>query len=168
MKIWQLPILLLMLSCSNLEDVLDSDIRISAKYIVLDEEFSKSNFNCSDKVLPFSQMDKYSCSFQLAGNEYNIKEKFVLDSLGYLHGYWHYKSEGPIIYSKDELKADANLLNYIKGNNLYVKVLEGGTQVVDSGDTLNIERFFPEEGLIFIERTSELLKSRKRIILKYK
>ncbi|MEP2446242.1 MAG: hypothetical protein ABJI69_03355 [Balneola sp.] len=140
--------------------------KIIAKYVVLDEELSPSHYNCQDEVKEFLKMDKLDCSFLVDKQEFDILEKFVLDNNGQLKEYWNYKPMGPLTYELKDLRADQKFSDMIGVEK--IKINSSPEQVFDSGDTLEIEKIYHKEKLIFVERTSELRKKNLRLIFEFK
>ena len=160
--------ILLIFGCNTVENNLHVENTIIAKYELLDEELSPKRMNCEEKTLDFLRMGKFDCSFKLENREFDIEKKFVLDELGNGNEYWNYLSEGPVIYTLTELKADKNLFESLSIEKINVSIAKNGLQINDSGETLNIERIYKAEKLIFVVRNKETLKNNKRIIYQYK
>ena len=158
----------LIFGCNTSENKLQLENTIVAKYELLDEELSPKHKNCEERIVDFLRMGKYDCSFKLDNYEFDIEKKFVIDELGNINEYWNYLSEGPVIYTLAELKSDKNLFESLSIKKTNVSISKNGLQINDSGETLNIERIYKTEKLIFVVRNKETLKNNKRIIYQYR
>ena len=143
----------------------EPELKIVAKYIVLDEELSPDHVKCEDEIKEFLKMDDLDCSFLLDNQEFDIEEKFVLDNNGQLKEYWNYKPMGPLTYDLKDLKADQKFSDLIGAGN--IRITSSSDYIFDSGDTLKIEKIYQEEKLIFVERTSELRNKHRRLIFEF-
>jgi hypothetical protein len=155
-------------NCSESKEEILTNSQIIAKYEVLDEGLSPKITNCEGEIKSFDKMNKNDCSFTLEGLEFDIEEKYFIDSLGNLKDYWRYKSEGPMVYRLNDLKSDRAILDFFEIEKLNIKIIENGKRVVDTYDTLKIEKVFPKEYLFFVERSSEMKKNKRRLIFEYK
>jgi hypothetical protein len=127
---------------------------------VFDESVSLNHRNCEGEVKSFDDMDS-DCSFKLDNKEFDIIEKMKLDDQGNLKEYWVYKSEGPLIYSREDLKQDQKLSESINADRLNVQLL-GTTKIIDTGDTLTIERIY--QNVVFAVRDQEMLNKHVRYL----
>lgn len=157
------------ISCNQIkQESLASNIQIITKYQTLDEERSPNHHKCSEEIKTFTKMDKYDCSFRLGNFEFDIEKKFNLDESGNLREYWTYLPEGPLTYNLTQLKSDPKFLKSIGGTELNIHLLENNNQIIDKGDTLTIEKIFPNEKLILIEKKGNTKINGRRIIFLYK
>jgi hypothetical protein len=143
----------------------ESEFKIVAKYVVLDEELSPDHVKCVEEIKEFLKMDVNDCSFLLDNKEFDIEEKFVLDNSGQLKEYWRYKPMGPLTYDLEDLRSDKKFSDMIGADK--IKINSSPDQIFDSGDTLIIEKIYHEEKLIFVERKSELKNKQRRLIFEF-
>lgn len=122
---------------------------ITSKMVVLDSRKGTTPRYCIGESKKLEEMNEYDCSFLVNDVEYILKEKFLFGKKGQLNEYWTYKSEGPIIYSFEELKNDSAFLEFIGGALQSVKISDG--LLIDSGDTLTISKLLPVQKMIFVE-----------------
>lgn len=145
-----LVLLVLNLSCVENKTELAQASKITVKYSVLNEEISPNFINCSDKSIPFSERQENDCSFSIGNYEFDIKEKYLIDERGNLKEYWRYLSEGPLTYTIDELNQDLKFKNSLNIDDFKVGVANNGSEIIDSKDTLKIERVFKSAQLILM------------------
>ncbi|WP_338767973.1 hypothetical protein WAF17_06810 [Bernardetia sp. ABR2-2B] len=160
--------LLFLFSCTaNQGDyTIPTDAYIVAKFVVLDEKLSPKNQNCVAEINNFKKFDFHKhCSFLLEEMEFDIDEQYIFDKSGELIGYLDYKSEGAIIYSWENSE---NLSDWdsLYQNNKH-SFLEDKKYIIDSSDTLEIERIFSDEKLIFTKRTQKQIEDSRRVIYQY-
>ena len=77
-------------------------------------------------------------------------------------------AEGPLTYNIQELKSDEKFLESIGGSELNITFLKDGIHILDKGDTLEIEKIFPEQKLILIKQSEEMEKDGRRLLFEYK
>lgn len=148
----------------NIENNLPEKIKLISRFNSI-EQTADNGFNyCSHEIKPFEKMDTLDCAFKLDQMEYYLRDKYNYDSEGNLSSYWSYKSEGPLIYSKEQLKNDPKFLEYINGNSLSIRI--SNNQIIESKDTFEIERIFREEKLIFVAKKNEI-NAKFQIIYQY-
>lgn len=161
-------IALLSLGCIRPQAPIKSSMVITARMQVLDEVRSPNHRKCSEEVKPYLQMGPYDCSFVLGKMEFDLEYKYVLNEAGRLKEYWRYLPEGPLIYSYEKLQNDPQYFSSIGGDQVYATFLPGTRQVIADGDTLDIERIFPEEKVIMTQRTPEQKNSGRRLLFTYR
>jgi hypothetical protein len=168
-KIQLIIILFLTIGCGGQGGYkLNDNTQIIAKYQTLDEIRSPNHSKCSDIVMDFKKMGEYDCSFKVDKYEFDIEKKFVLDKNGNVKEYWTYLAEGPLTYNIQELKSDEKFLESIGGSELNITFLKDGIHILDKGDTLEIEKIFPEQKLILIKQSEEMEKDGRRLLFEYK
>jgi hypothetical protein len=140
--------------------------RLIAKYQVLDEKISPRHTKCGDIVKEFLQSDPYTCSFKVQGLEFDIENKYVVDSAGHLQKFLTYLAEGPVIYSREELAVDSGFMRYMGLRNFHIALAGNVRSILDGKDTIAIERIFPVEKLI-LARSSAHIMSGRRFIYQY-
>ena len=143
----------------------EPELKIVAKYVVLDEELSPDHVKCEDDIKEFLKMDDLDCSFLVDNQEFDIEEKFVIDHNGRLKEYWDYRPMGPLIYDLKELIADQKFAELIRADK--IRITSSSDYIFDSGDTLKIEKIYQEEKLIFVERNSDLRNKHRRLIFEF-
>lgn len=146
----------------------DQEITIIAKYRVMDEYLSPRVEHCTHEVKPFLEMDSNDCSFYLDSMQFQISEKFALDSIGRLAEYSIYKPMGPLTYSLEELQSDPKLFELIGGNSVKITFEPIKNVVYDSGKQYSIERIFPKERLILATQTEYQKSKGERLIFEYR
>ena len=154
--------------CSNPELHIPEGAILVAKYIVLDEDLSPIHHKCAEEVKPFDEMGTYDCSFTLEDYEFDIEDKFVLDGNGRLLAFWNYLSEGPVIHKKEDFESDQKYYEFIGGPDLLVKMSDDGKQIIDTGNTLTIERIFPKQKLLLMQRKPGYEREGRRVIFEYR
>lgn len=164
-KILLLLFILFLSSCSP--SSLSPNTKLIIKYQTLDEIRSPKHSKCSEKILPFRQIGRTDCSFTVDNLEFDIEKKYVLDSVGNTIEYWSYKAEGPVIATKNDLYQDTSILNYRPGTKRLVNVLDNGSQIVDKGDTLMIQRVFRAQQLILMKKKGYAKENGRRILYQY-
>jgi hypothetical protein len=155
-------------NCTRTKTKLPDNVRIIAKYKVWDE-FKSPNFSiCSDdiEVKSFREIELNDCSFKLDNKIFDLREKYIVDDNGDLKEYMVYKSEGPLTYSIDELKADKKFYNLVKADIFNVRLLNSN-MLLDSGDTLVIEKFLSTDKIIFVKRDNESIKNNTRLLYEF-
>ena len=155
-----LVLTIVLIGCGQINDNLN-DRRIVTKYKVLDEVTSPLNTNCENEVKTFENMDLNDCSFTLDNQEFDILEKIPLKDNGDVNEYWIYKSEGPLIYTKEDLTRDQGLFELLNIDRLNVRLL-GDKKIIDTGDTLEIEKIV--QNVIIATRNQEMTDSRVRYL----
>ena len=156
-------IIFLLIGCRDRERILlASNTQIIAKYITTDTKV------CTNKTLYFKKMGINDCSFKLENHEYFIAEKFVISSSGKLKEYWHFLPEGPLKHKIEDLKSDKEYFKLLELNKFDIKILTSESKIIDSGDTLKIERVLPSEKLIFVKRDKKMNISEHSAIYEYK
>lgn len=167
MKYFTLLILVTMtlFHCTRTKTKLPDNVKIIAKYKVWDEFKSPDFVNCSDDidVKSFREIEMNDCSFHLDNKIFDLREKYIIDDNGNLKEYMIYKSEGPLTYSIDELKADMKFYKLIKADIFTVRLLNSN-MLVDSGDTLEIEKVLSTDKVIFVKRDNESIKNNTRLL----
>ncbi|MEM6397572.1 MAG: hypothetical protein AAF741_14575 [Bacteroidota bacterium] len=128
--------------------VLSDSLRITSKLLVIDGSVEENLNYCSHGIKSYSEMDIYDCSFMIDSVEFNLRSKYLFDKNGDLESFWSYKSEGPLIYSKKDLDTDERFFEYIGGVKLSVSL--NGNNIIDSKDTLLIEKILEKQKLIFV------------------
>jgi hypothetical protein len=139
------------------------NLRIKSKIEVIDGSIGTNLNYCSHEIKSFEKMDINDCSFKIDSIEYNLRNKYNFNENGELDSYWSYKSEGPLIYTTEDLNNDRNFLKYIGGENLSVKVFED--KIIDSKDSLAIEKILEKHKLIFVTHKNNDAKGRRIIYL---
>jgi len=163
-KIKKIKIYFLLLSiflCLNetSEQTISVNSKIKSKYIVMNwDSVSNSNYNyCGHEVK--------NCAFLLLGNQVNLREKFILDKNGNLEEYWFYGSEGPFIYTVEDLRSDLNFLKDIGGENMEIQLNK--ETIIDSGQEYKIEKVYENYKLILVEETVDYGKTSRKILYEY-
>ena len=162
-------LIILLILCSNQSCIINKNAlprysKITAKYIVLNEKISPDFVNCSDKSVPFSQMQGNDCSFSIGNYEFDILKKYLIDNNGDLQEFWAYISEGPLTYSVDELNQDMKFKKYENLDRFNVRIAKNRTEIIDTKDTLQIEKIFKSDKLILIINSEN---KERRILYEY-
>ncbi|MBD2766768.1 hypothetical protein IC235_02545 [Hymenobacter sp. BT664] len=137
--------------------------RLVAKYQVLDEDLSPNNAKCDNIVEEFLQAGPYACSFKVQDLEFDIEDKYIVDSTGHIQKYYSYLAEGPVIYGPKEFAAEPNLMHSNGLDNFYIALVANLGSIIDSSDTIAIEQVFPAEKLILARRSAHLMRGRRFI-----
>ncbi len=137
--------------------------RLVAKYQVLDEEMSPHHTKCGDIVKEFLQADSYTCSFKVQELEFDIENKYVVDSTGHLQEFRTYLAEGPVAYSLEELAEDSTFMRDKNLDRFHIALINNAQSILDGSDTIHIERVFPAEKLILAYRSAHLTPGRRFI-----
>lgn len=159
--------LFLSFSCASQKDyTISQNAFVVSKYLVLDEKLSPQITNCARAIPDFKDFDN-DCSFLLDKMEFDVQEKYNVDTYGKLKEYLRYKSEGALFYTLEDLKTDTIYYNSLGLKNFNLAFSEDKKYIIDSSDTLEIERIFPNEKLIFTKRTSKQIEDKRRVIYQY-
>lgn len=163
-----MPVLLLLvfsfsLFACNKHKEIPANSRIVAKYSVHNAAGSAVQVNCraNAPLYDFLEMGKYDCSFKLKGIEYDIENKFVLDTAGYLVEDWLYLAEGPLVYDLEMIGKDKALESYLGLSRLPIYIYQN--KVIDAGDTLEVVAVFSREKLLWV--TDSIHRSKGRIMM---
>ena len=155
-------------NCTMTKTELPDNVKVIAKYKVWDEFKSPDFVNCSEdiQVKSFREIEMNDCSFRLDERIFDLREKYFIDNDGNLTEYWIYYPEGPVTYSLDELKTDMKFFKLIKGDIFKVSLIKPN-KLVDSGDTLEIEKIVLSDKAIFVKRDKEAIEKKTRLIYEF-
>lgn len=132
----------------RIKEKLPKNIRIKTKLLVVDGRISNNLNYCEGDIKQYLEMGKYDCSFSINSVEFNLRTKFVFDSIGRVQSYWAYKSEGPIIYEKFDLNKDPKFSKSIGAD--IAPIIEENI-IIYGKDTFEIEAIDEELNLIFMK-----------------
>lgn len=91
----------------------------------------------------------------------------MLDTTGRLQEFWDFKSEGPLIYERKNLKNDPGLLNHQFINSLNPSISIADKKIFYQNDTLIIEQNFPNQKILLIKQDKKRKANGRRILLEY-
>lgn len=137
-------------------------LRLSSKLKVIDGSTDNNLNYCEGEIKKYAQMGKYDCSFIIDSIEYNLRSKYVYDSLNKVQSYWSYKAEGPLIYSSEDLMNDQKFVISIGADKIPMKY---ESLIIDGDDTMKIESINEELNLIFMEKNRN---EKFRVIYEFK
>lgn len=160
--------LLFLSSCAvNQENyTIPTDAYIVSKFLVRDEFSSPKITTCPHEIPDFKEFTN-ECSFLLAGMEFDIQQRFNVDRNGVLEEFLTYKSEGALHYSLKNLEAYTTYYNNLGLKDFNLSFSKDKKYIIDSFDTLEIERIFPNEKLIFTKRTQKQIEDNRRVIYQF-
>jgi hypothetical protein len=150
--------------CKNIE--VPENSKIVSKYVVIDEQLSPLTNACAeDNPKQFTKMNSWDCSFKLEEYTFDVERKITLNDNGNMIKMDILPIEDYIDYAKYDILKDTTDYKKISGNDIIIKLSESRKTVIDYPDTLEIEKVFPKEKLIFVVNTK--IKG-KRFIYQYK
>ncbi len=153
------------ISCNSTKN---EKVEVISKIITMDEEVSPNFFYCdigSGILRNFEEISEEDCSFKINKLEFDLRQRFFINSEGKLKEYWWYRAMGVMTYSEEELKNDPKFLKYIGGENYKISLIENNTKLIENQDTLKIEKIFEKPKLIMIDKIN--CKNDQRIFYEY-
>jgi hypothetical protein len=164
-KILYLPITLLLIGCTHKIEVPENS-KIVTKYTVFDENISpKLNVCTNDTIRDFKDFEGWECMFKLGESIFEVEYKIVLSKDGHMTEFHNHTVTENIDYRKLGIKRDTLNPNKLNGNDIYIKFSNDRNKVIDGSDSLEIEKIYPAEKLVFVKETD---KNRRRHIYEYK
>jgi hypothetical protein len=147
-------IVLLLLILTSCEKKIEIPIKskMVAKYIVFEDSISSKLILDLKSVKEFD--NKYEADkppFKLDGKYYKFEREFRLDSEGFLkilydHNYYSFD------YADYGIKKDTIKDKETLGQRFTLKFSQSREQIIDCGDTLEIEKVYPKKKLIFVKQ----------------
>jgi hypothetical protein len=144
-------LLLILTSCKEKIEIPEKS-KIIAKYIVFEDSISSKVIKDLKNVEEFdSKNEDYKQPFKLDGKFYQFETEYRLGSNGKLnilneHNYhsFDYADYG---IEKDTIKGKKTL-----GQRFSLKFSQSREEIIDCDDTLEIEKVYPKEKLIFVKQ----------------
>jgi len=155
-----------LLSCKQKNEI-PQDSYIITRYTVFDENISpKLNVCPSDSIYNFTENNGEDCLFRLEENIFEVEFKMTLSKEGHMIKLDQHSVTNKIDYEKFGIVKDSTDFNKLKGNDFFIRFSKSKNEIIDGIDTLNIERIFAKEKLIFVENKNS--KKGRRYIYQYK
>jgi hypothetical protein len=139
---------IIFLACEKQPKIPDAS-KVIAKYVVFEDSISSKIIKDLKKVKEFDNSNEdYKHPFKLNKNIYQFETEFKLDSEGRLAKIFQHEYHS-FNYSDLGLKS-LDLNKETIGQTLSIKFTGLKNQIIDCDDTLEIEKIFPENKLIFV------------------
>ena len=143
--------ILFLYGCEN-KVVAPINSKLVAKYIAFEDSISSKLIKNLKNVKEFdSNEEDYKPSFKLDGKYYKFEREYRLDSEGFLkvlHEHLYYTFN----YADYGIKKDSVKDRETLGQRFFLKFSKSYDKIIDCGDTLEIEKIYPEEKLIFVKQ----------------
>ncbi|OXA77659.1 hypothetical protein [Flavobacterium frigidimaris] len=126
--------------------------KMVAKYIVFEDSISSKLIEDLKNVKEFDNKDEGDKPpFKLDGKYYKFEREYRLDSEGFLkvvneHNYYSFD------YADYGIKKDPIKDRETLGQRFSLKLSNSREKIIDCGDTLEIEKVYPKEKLIFVKQ----------------
>ena len=144
----------LVISSCGPELKVPEDSQLFAKHIVFDENQTLKMVDTA-YAEPFKKHEEYHDIFKLKNRIYASEYTFTLHPDGSLHRVYYYTGRKDPIYKKTGLNPlDINRDEI--GKNFWIKLSESHSHIIDNGDTLEIEKIYPNEKLVFVKKQNNL------------
>jgi hypothetical protein len=143
-------LLLIFTSCKKKVEISEKS-KVIAKYVVFNDSISRKIIKNLKSVKNFDkENDDYKQPFKLDGKVYEFETEYRLSSEGRLtrldeHDYHSFA------YSDFGLKKTTIDRETI-GQKISIKFSQSHEQIIDDKDTIEIEKVYPKEKLIFVRR----------------
>ena len=142
---------LILTSCEKKVEI-PAKSKMIAKYIVFEDSISSKLIEDLKSVKEFdNKSNGEKPPFKLDGKYYKFEREFKLDSEGFLnilneHNYYSFD------YADYGIKKDTIKDKETLGQRFSLKLSKSRKQIIDCGDTLEIEKVYPKEKLIFVKQ----------------
>lgn len=156
--------LILFINCEHKIEIPENS-KLIAKYTVFDEYISPNLNVCpGDTILAFNDSNG-DCIFRLDTLLFETEFKQGLNDQGYMSTLDSHTVTKNIDYKKFGIEKDTTNWEKVRGNDFWIRFSEQHDKIIDGIDTLEIQRVFPNEKLIFVESRNE--KKGRRFIYEY-
>lgn len=139
----------ILISCTK-KNKIPNNSEVVAKYIVFEDSISRKIIKDLEIVKSFDKKnDDFKQPFKLNGKIYQFETEFKLNKGRLIRLEVHeYNSFKYSSYGLKKIEINKETIGF----ETLIKFSKSREQIIDSGDTLEIENVYPEEKLIFIKR----------------
>lgn len=162
--VFPISVISLFISCHKAK--VPDNANIIAKYIVFDEYISPYLDVCADDTIPSFRENTDYCLFSIDTMVFATEYKIVLNDEAHMVQFHTHTSTGNIDYEKFNIEKNFKDPEKLNGLDFWIRFSEDRDKVIDGTDTLEIERVFTKDKVIFTERKNE--KKGRRFIYEYK
>lgn len=139
--------------------------KLVARYTVFDEYISPRLNVCPGDTIPAFSDNSHDCLFRLDTLLFETEFRIGLNDEGNMKTLDMHSVTKNIDYERFGLEKDTTNWDTANGKDFWIRLPKQRDKIIDGIDTLEIERIFPNEKLIFVERRNE--KKGRRFIYQY-
>jgi|APHig6443717497_1056834.scaffolds.fasta_scaffold331780_1 hypothetical protein len=158
--------LFLLISCKQRIEI-PQDSYITTRFTVFDEKISPQLDVCPcDTIKNFIENNGDDCIFRLEEYTFEVEYKMILSEEGHMLRLEEHSVTKDIDYKKFGIIKNQTDPTKLNGFDFFIRFSSSKKQIIDGNDTLEIEKIFPKEKLIFVENKNT--NKGRRNIYQYK